>query len=174
MPEKENPSAPHGRYWYGSGERTASSVEVLQSLRRFRSADSVMRRRTQAAMAMNETDLMALRHLIRSAACGEQVSPKDLSAFLEVSSAATAKLLSRLVKSGYVRREPHPTDRRAQVIFATDEAHRRVRSTLGEAHARMLAIAESLDDAERQAVMKFLDAMSSTLLTSDGGPMGAP
>ncbi|MBB5640851.1 MarR family winged helix-turn-helix transcriptional regulator [Cryobacterium roopkundense] len=121
-------------------------------------------------MSMNETDLMALRHLIRSEAKGIPVSPKDLSAFLNVSSAATAKLLSRLGKSGHVRREPHPSDRRAQVIFATAEAHRGVRSTLGPAHARMLAVAESLDAEQQQAVVFFLDAMSSAVVTSDDAP----
>lgn len=112
---------------------------------------------------MNETDLMALRHLIRSEADAMPVSPKDLSAFLDISSAATAKLLSRLETSGHVRREPHPSDRRAQVIFATAEAHRDVRSTLGPAHARMLSVAESLAPDEQQAVMFFLDAMSSAV-----------
>lgn len=170
MSENENQPMPQGRYWYRTGERTVSSVAVLQSLRRFRSADSAMRRRTQAAMCMNETDLMALRHLIRSEAMGISVSPKDLSAFLNVSSAATAKLLSRLVTSGHVRREPHPSDRRAQVIHATEEAHRGIRSALGPAHVRMLEVAESLDEDQQRAVVHFLDAMSAAVLADDEPP----
>ncbi|WP_035873776.1 MarR family winged helix-turn-helix transcriptional regulator [Cryobacterium sp. MLB-32] len=168
MSEKEIPLQTQALYWYHTGERTASSVAVLQSLRRFRAADSALRRRTQEEMAMNETDLMALRHLIKSAASASSVSPKDLSAYLDISSAATAKLLSRLVKSGHVRREAHPRDRRAQVIFATEEAHRDVRSTLGPAHARMLAVAESLDPEQQRAVVHFLDAMSSAVRDDEG------
>jgi len=127
-----------------------------------------MRRRMQFSMRMNQTDVQALRHLIASERRGEQVSPKDLASVLEISSAATAKLLARLVTSGHIRRESHPSDRRAQVIFATPVAHEDVRGTLGQTHARMMAAADLLDESQRRAVVTFLDAMSEAVSADDG------
>ena len=143
------------------------AVLVLEALRRFRVADSAMRHRTQAEMDMNETDLLAIRHLISAEARGAAVSPKDLSRVLGISSAATAKLLSRLVESGHVRREPHPRDRRAQVIHATPGAHREVRATLSAMHGRMLDVAEALTSAQQKAVIHFLDTLSVAVSEPD-------
>jgi len=122
-----------------------------------------MRRRTESSMHMNQTDLRALRHLIAAERRAEPVSPKDLSSVLDISSAATAKLLSRLVASGHIRREAHPSDRRAQLIFATHDAHVGVRNTLGDTHTRMIAAADILDEQQRRAVITFLDAMSDAV-----------
>lgn len=145
-------------------------MRVLESLRRFRAADSAMRHRTQAEMEMNETDLLAIRHLIAAEARGAAVSPKELSQVLGISSAATAKLLSRLVGSGHIRREPHPRDRRAQVLHATPGAHQEVRATLSAMHGRMLDVAEGLTGTQQKAVIHFLDTLSVAVSTSDAAP----
>lgn len=129
-------------------------------------------------MEMNETDLFAIRHLISAEAQGTAVSPKDLSAVLGISSAATAKLLARLVESGHIRREPHPSDRRAQVLHATPSAHDDVRATLGGMHRRMLEAAEGLTPAQQKAVIHFLDSLSVAVSAPEGDerarPLGSP
>jgi DNA-binding MarR family transcriptional regulator len=161
MPELENADPEAGSYWYGpDGDEVVRAVEVLEALRRFRAADTTMRQRTQSEMDMNATDLLALRHLISAEAEGGSVGPKDLTQLLGISTAATAKLLSRLVESGHIRREPHPHDRRAQVLHATPGAHREVRLTLGSMHRRMLEVAEGLTAAQQRAVIHFLDGLS--------------
>lgn len=153
-----------GSYWYSeAGGEAAGAVEVLRALRRFRVNDTKMRRRAQADMDMNETDLIAIRHLIRAEANGKPASPTQLTQALDVSTAATAKLLARLVRSGHIRREANPRDRRAQVLYATANAHREVRLTLGDSHRRMLEVAEHLTSAERQVVVSFLDEMSEAI-----------
>ncbi|MEU4801109.1 MarR family winged helix-turn-helix transcriptional regulator [Actinosynnema sp. NPDC023587] len=47
----------------------------------------------------------------------------DLAAHLGVSKQAAGKTVAELVGWGYVRREPHPADRRAQVLALTGEGH---------------------------------------------------
>ncbi|TFD77883.1 MarR family transcriptional regulator [Cryobacterium sp. Sr8] len=161
MPERKEPEEPSASFWYrADDDEIVRAMRVLESLRRFRAADSAMRHRTQAEMDMNETDLLAIRHLIAAEARGSAVGPKDLSAVLGISSAATAKLLSRLVESGHIRREPHPSDRRAQLLHATPGAHREVRATLSAMHGRMLDVAEGLSVAQQKAVIHFLDTLS--------------
>ncbi len=158
-----DPSTP-GTYWDGfEDEATDTATAVLKAVRDFRRIDVAMRRRTQASLKINDTDLLAIRQLIRAERAGQSMGPKDLSACLGISSAATAKLLSRLTRTGHVRREPHAVDRRAQVVHATPRAHLEVRRVLGDVHQRMLAIAEGLSVADRRAVVSFLDGMGAAM-----------
>jgi DNA-binding MarR family transcriptional regulator len=157
------PTEPAG-FWYPADETSAgTAVEVLRAVRRFRAADLAMRNRARSDMDMNDSDLGALRHLISAGERHEAIGPKDLSRHLGISSAATAKLLTRLEAAGRLRREPHPSDRRAQVLHATRRARTEVRQALGNAHKRMLAAAEKLSTPERLAVVRFLDELSGAM-----------
>lgn len=157
-------------YWYGDhGDPVTRAIVVLRAVRRFRKADVEMRHRTQRAMAMNETDLLAVRHLIHEGRTETAVSPTSLAAVLEISSAATAKLLARLEGLGYVRRVPNPSDRRAQLLSATPSAHEHMRRTLGAEHQRMLEVAERLSPAEQRTIIAFLDNLSTTLSPESPG-----
>ncbi|MGR0220762.1 MarR family winged helix-turn-helix transcriptional regulator [Agromyces sp. ZXT2-6] len=145
-------------YWY-SDDRTRRGVAVLNALRDYRAAEAAMRRRTRSAMRMGETDLLAIRFLLKREGEGRTVSPKDLAAHLGISSASTTVLIDRLVRSGHVERRPHPTDRRALVIAPTISSDDEVRATLGDMHRRMIQVAEGLDAAEAGTVLYFLENM---------------
>ena len=186
MPADDEPAAKpkpgFAGYWYPeSGSLSSdgvSAVAVLRAVRRFRAADVAMRIRARANMDMNDTDMVALRHLIAAEERSESMGPKDLSVLLGISSAATAKLLTRLEAAGRMRREPHPTDRRAQVLHATRRAQDEIKRVLGSAHQRMLAAAEKLSGAEQLAVVRFLDelsgAMDEPVETDPAGASAAP
>ena len=121
----------------------------------------MMRHRAQIEMQINETDLSALRHLIACERGHRVASPKDLSAFLNISSAATAKLLSRLSASGHIRREVNPDDGRAQRLFATQTSHAQLRHALAGPHDRMMQVARELTEDQQAVVVQFLDSMSA-------------
>ena len=65
-------------YWYPEAD-SASTVDVLNLLRRYRAAETAMRERTRISMKMNETDLVALRFLLREQRAGRIVRAIDLS-----------------------------------------------------------------------------------------------
>lgn len=111
-------------------------------------------------MGMGETDLLALRYLLQAQRTDKSVSPKDLAAFLSISSASTSVLIDRLSKSGHVARRPHPTDGRAVIVVATVDSDDEVRSTLGAMHRRMLEVAESFEGERAEAVVEFLERMA--------------
>ncbi|SDN03969.1 DNA-binding transcriptional regulator, MarR family [Cryobacterium flavum] len=159
--DESNPPAP-GTYWYDpKNAGVSSAMEVLRAVRRFRVADAAMRHRAQAEMQINETDLMAIRHLIACERQNRVASPKDLSEFLNISSAATAKLLSRLTASGHIRREVNPDDGRAQRLFATSSSHEQMRQALSGTHEQLMQVAVGLAADHQAAVVHFLDAMSA-------------
>jgi len=82
---------------------------------------------------------------------------------LGITTASTTSLIDRLVSSGHVRREPHPTDRRSLVIVPTAATDAEVRETLGEMHRRMLAVAEGLSAEESRVIVSFLRRMAEAL-----------
>jgi len=136
---------------------------VLNLLRRYRAAETAMRARTRASMRMNETDLMALRYLLREQRAGRIVRPIDLARLLHISTASTTTLIDRLENGGHVRREKHPTDRRAGVIVPTVSSDDEVRQTLGQMHRRMLALVDEFSERERAVVSRFLAGMTSAI-----------
>ncbi|QHC54635.1 MarR family winged helix-turn-helix transcriptional regulator [Rathayibacter tanaceti] len=163
-------AAPH------SGEASEpGAVEVLAAMRSFRTAEAAMRRRTRGSMGMGENDLLAVQFLMRRQQKGRHVSPKDLAAYLGISSASTTVLIDRLAKSGHVVREPHPSDRRAIRIVATPTSHREVRETLDEMHRRMLEAAEALSPAETGVVVRFLETLRGIVeRPADADPLLVP
>ena len=166
MSQDESIPPTRGAYWYDTknGE-VSSAVEVLRAVRRFRVADATLRHRAQAEMHINETDLMAIRHLIACERHNRVASPKELSEFLNISTAATTKLLSRLSASGHIRREVNPNDGRAQRLFATQSSHEQMRRSLAYAHEQLMHVARELTADHQAAVVHFLDSMSAIAAT---------
>lgn len=156
------------------GDGPDSATAVLKAVREFRRTDASMRRRTQAELAINETDLLAIRHLIRAERAGESIGPTELSARLGITSAATAKLLSRLATTGHISREPHVVDRRAQVLHVTPRAHQEVKRALGAVHQRMIDVADELSVADRRAVIRFLREMGAAMTPDDPSTPAPP
>jgi DNA-binding MarR family transcriptional regulator len=157
-------------YWFPDDDATQRGVAVLNALRRYRAAEAAMRRRTRDSMGMGETDLLAVRYLLQAQRAGRIVSPKDLSAYLKISSASTTILIDRLVKSNHVRRDKHPTDRRALVITPTTETDDEVRATLGVMHRRMMSVAEGLSAEDARVVGAFLERMRTAVDEVDPAP----
>ncbi|MET0303789.1 MAG: MarR family transcriptional regulator [Microbacteriaceae bacterium] len=145
-------------YWYPD-PTSPTSVDVLNLLRRYRSAEADMRARTRGSMGMGETDLIALRYLLRARKEGALVLQRDLARVLDISSPSVTALVDRLVKSGHVTRETHPTDRRAVVVVATADSDREVRATLAAMHQRMIATVDEMGPTELEAVARFLSGM---------------
>jgi DNA-binding MarR family transcriptional regulator len=161
-------------YWF---EEPDSAVRILHALRRFRVADRDMRRRMSEGMDMNATDVDALRFVIARQGAGEAVTPRALATHLGISTASTTKLLDRLGRSGHLRRQPHPRDRRSVVVVATDHAHAEVRARLSLMHRRMMEVAEAVPEASRPDVARFLEDMAQCLgaedTLEDTGPLSA-
>jgi hypothetical protein len=89
-------------YWYE--DSAVSAVDVLNALRRYRTAESAAQRRAREALGIGENALLALRFLIDAEHDGRTVNAKDLAERLEITAASTSALVDRLVRSGHVER----------------------------------------------------------------------
>jgi DNA-binding MarR family transcriptional regulator len=150
-------------------------MDVLGALRRFRRADERMRRRVSADLGVNPLDLRALQLVIAGERASRPLSPRDLSTQLEVSTAATTKLVDRLVGSGHVDRTPHPHDRRSVVLVPTSHAHADLRRRMGAVHQRMGEAAGAVPAESREAVIDFLTSMALAMEEGmEEGPVEGP
>ena len=155
----ESSEARASGYWYGLDPEVKTGVDALNALRRYRMAEMAMRRRTRAALRLNETDVTALRFVVNAERDSRAVSPKDLAVHLGISSASTTVLVDRLVASGHLNRSRHPSDGRAVVLTATPTTHADMREVFGDMHGRMMDVARQLDPHEATIVAAFLDRM---------------
>ncbi|MEV4569930.1 MarR family transcriptional regulator [Nonomuraea sp. NPDC049419] len=74
-------------------------------------------------------------------ALGEN-APHQLAALVGTDTAGMTRLLDRLAAKGLIRRRPHPSDRRAQIVEITDQGKDllpRVFPVFGQAGERLMA-----------------------------------
>ena len=146
-------------YWHSDDAERERSVAILEAMRTYRAAESAMRRRTQISMGLGENDLLALRYLITAQQDGRTTGPKELTAYLGISSASTTVLVDRLERAGRVRREHSPFDRRALILVPTASTDEEVAAALGEVPERMVEVASQLNPDQAKVVIDFLTSM---------------
>ena len=145
-------------FWYGDDSRV-DAVDVLNALRRYRTAESSAQRRAREALGIGENALLALRVLLDAEKADRTVNAKDLAEQLEITAASTSALVDRLVRSGHVVRHADPTDRRGVILTATGASMRDVMRVLDQLDSRAIEATEHLSDAEMAVIVAFLDQM---------------
>lgn len=140
---------------------------VLDALREWQIAARALSAASKRYMKLNESDMLAIRMIIRATERNELVTLKDVSREVGISAASTTKLVDRLVAGGHLVRVPHPHDRRTTCLQVTDGTRRSAHDTIGRQHARRFAAAASLTPQDREAVIRFL-----TALTEADAPQG--
>lgn len=132
------------------------ALEVMAQLERWQRASRELAESSSRYMRLNETDMRAIRMIMRAQRRGEIVTPKDIARETGISSASTTKLVDRLVDGGHLTRTAHPNDRRTVSIRVTDRTRRIARDTIGRQHTRRLAVAAAMTPDERATVIAFL------------------
>lgn len=149
-----------------SVEEIAQIGAVMRAMGRLREAEQRLADASLEYMKLNATDMRALHFLIVCGNIGQVATPTMLSSHLNISSASTTKMLDRLERAGHVRREAHPTDRRALAIAVTEKTRAAAMETVGRQQAKRFHAAARLTPAERDTVIRFLDDMTAELSTS--------
>lgn len=134
-------------------------VRVMESLHEWQEAARALSEASKRYMKLNESDMRAIRMLIRAQKQHQIVTPKDIAREVGISSASTTKLVDRLIAGGHLVRVPHPTDRRTTCIEVTEHTRRSAHDTIGRQHARRFAAAASMSREDRDAVIRFLGAL---------------
>lgn len=160
-------SDPESRLVDRSGASQQDIVQIgqlMRALARLRQAERTLNDASLAYMKLNENDMRALHYLIVAGNRGVVATPGAIAAHLQISTAATTKLLDRLEQGGHITRQAHPTDRRALAIAITPATREAALNTVGRQQAKRFYAAARLTSAERNAVIRFLDDMATELV----------
>jgi len=161
-PPERPRQAPSDGPWH-PGHQGAGPVQILNLLFEYRAAEQRLRATTRDSLRMGETDLLALRYLLEARSTGKVMRQKDLAPLLGVSAASVSGLIDRLARDGYLRRIPHPEDRRSVAIELTATTEDNFRASLHQIHARMVQATEALTPGEQSTVARFLTGLIHAL-----------
>jgi|SRR5271166_95489 len=139
--------------------------EMTASLQRFGLARDQMRSALASGAGISATDLDALEHLEASG----PLTQRQLGDRLCLTSGAITMLVDRLEQAGWVRRRPHPSDRRFVLVELSPQAAERTPPGLAAFHARIAEIAAGVPAEHREAVARFLQAAAEAAARAAAG-----
>ncbi len=134
-------------------EHDYTAEDITWATRRLDIAMSRLMVAFSRAVGISVPEMLALEHL----GAGGGLGPSDLARRLQMTTGAVTALVDRLEASGHAARAPHPSDRRRVVVTRTQKADDDLTREVAPMAMEILELAESLSDAERQAVGRFLD-----------------
>ncbi|GAA4685893.1 MarR family winged helix-turn-helix transcriptional regulator [Frondihabitans cladoniiphilus] len=111
------------------------------------------------ALEIGPTDLRSIMY----AAWNENLTPKQLAAYLQLTTGATTSLVDRVVSAGLLVREPHPTDRRSQMLSLTPKGRQSVDLVLATYRH---AFEAALSPAEVIPAAVLIEAIAASLATA--------
>lgn len=147
-------------------------VDLFAALRRWHRTSAAHSEASRRFMQLGENDMRAIRYVMSVARDGTVVTSTMIARHLGISGPSVTKLLDRLEHGGHIRREPHPTDRRALSIVVTDTTRETATASVGRDHARRFAVAASLTPEERRGATKFLSALADLPVIEHERPPG--
>ena len=121
---------------------------------------------SQAYMKLNATAMRAIHVLMVAENEGTLITPTVLAERLGISTAAVAKMISKLEADGHVVRHRHPSDRRAQTLTVSPSTRAAAMDTMGRTQASRMRAAAVLTAPERDVVIGFLRRTAEDLAAS--------
>lgn len=103
---------------------------------------------------MHPTDFRCLGYLLNR---NEPVSPRDIIAYLSITSGACTALLDRLETAGYIRRVPNRDDRRSVLILLDETAAAAPLALHRQMSADYAGSLSDMPDASLEAIAIYLE-----------------
>ena len=130
-----------------------TAEHITEATRRLDIAVSTLNAAVARDVGISVPELLALQNLDAEGGLG----PSELARRLQLSTGAVTALVDRLEASGHAIRAAHSSDRRRVVVTRTARASEALATEAAPLAGEVRRLAESLSDAERQAVGRFLD-----------------
>jgi DNA-binding MarR family transcriptional regulator len=145
---------------HGSGEGSVKKRnEVLRDMNRslFAVVRNFERFRVVFAKEQNVsvTELRALSRVVEEG----RITPKKLAVSLDLSTGAVTAVADRLVESGLITREPHPSDRRSLLLAASPAGKKVVADVIDSYEAMLSRGTAELDDEQLATLDELLELL---------------
>jgi len=102
-------------------------------------------------------------HMIAAVSRNPGVTQRTIAEALEVKEITAGRLIDRLCEEGYLKREEHPTDRRAYCVYLTAAAQPLLDKLDELAKVHETAIFAGFDSEDLEKLDKLLDAIAGNL-----------
>jgi DNA-binding MarR family transcriptional regulator len=110
------------------------------------------RRRLAQSLGISVTELRALGRIAEA----DSLTPRALADQLGITTGSVTPLLDRLEDTGYLRRVPHPHDRRSIQLELTGQGAEAIGGTYRTFQSRLLAAVRAMPDDTVASVNEFL------------------
>ena len=112
---------------------------------------------------MSPMEYIALGHLLTD----RPATQTELAEYLSIKGATSVRLVDRLVRDGWVVREPDPDDGRSKLLVPTEEARARWSEIRGFAADVLSDAYRGIDDGDIERVKQVLAQVRRNLGTED-------
>lgn len=143
-------------------------IDLFDALRRWHRAIEAHTAASRHSMRLSQNDMRAIRFVMAATRERQVVTSTMLAAHLRITGPSVTKMLDRLERGQHIRREAHPTDRRALSLVVTDGTRQTASASIGRDHARRFAVACSMTSDERHTVTRFLRALADLPVLDHG------
>jgi DNA-binding MarR family transcriptional regulator len=112
---------------------------------------------------LGPNDFRALLHVMVAESAGAPLSAGELGQRVGVSGAAITYLVERMIDSGHLRREAHPTDRRKVLLRYGEHGRAVARSFFTPLEEHTTSALNNIPDADLKAAHRVLAAVISSM-----------
>jgi len=144
----------------GESTKAKEIARISSLLRSFGVANLAYAISLAERLDMTLSDLAAVEHIYTYG----DLTPKQLANNLKMSTGSITALLDRLEEAGYLRRDPHPHDRRSLILHITDHAIEDIRHVQSEFVSEVHQILNRYSEDELQIIEDFLNKLIPVLV----------
>jgi MarR family transcriptional regulator for hemolysin len=101
------------------------------------------------------------------AKAGQPLSQTELASALAIENPSVVSMVDRLVKSGFVLRQPSPTDRRVKLVVLTDAGREVYDKVVKEARTFRTEMLSGIDEATLLAMVDVLESLQAAAEASE-------
>ncbi|MCS5719357.1 MarR family transcriptional regulator [Herbiconiux sp. CPCC 205763] len=151
------------RHLYAEAPKSEAAKAAVDALLRLQRAEEAEVDRVRAVIGLSNNEFHAIRYLLQAQREGRDTGPKDLVVMLTTSNASVTKIIDRLEQIGDLRRRPHPTDRRAQLLEPTPAAAAKVEAGYRTFHETVVDVMDHLSPGDAAIVARALNDVTDRI-----------
>lgn len=102
---------------------------------------------------------IAEAHALLEISRTDGISQNELAVSLNLAKSTVSRLVSKIVKRGWVRREQNQLDRRAYQLYLTGQGEQIARELSAARQAKMTSIVEYIPESQRDDVLASIDIL---------------
>lgn len=140
-------------------QATEQQEKLTRGMRGLGSRTVLYQQSVAASLGLHNNDFLSIDILHEKG----PVTAGELSRLTGLTTGSVTSLIDRLEKSGFVRREHDPNDRRKVIIVPLYEDKEEVSNTYLQLHAAMVELASSYSDEQLELITQFLNKAGTVL-----------